>query len=96
MTGGSMEAWGFIPDFLHGDDPRSAREQFNERCPGGWVPAPPGLKFDFDTATLNYPGDPPMTPISAMQFRTEMILLFQSSWVCIIQKNGSWEAARMD
>lgn len=92
----SFDGWGFIPLFLDADDPRPAREQFNERYIGGWQPAPPALTFDFDTATLNYPGDPPMTPISAMQFRTEMILLFPSSWVCIVQTDGSWEVARMD
>jgi hypothetical protein len=93
---GSAEAWGFIPGFLDESDPRPPREQFNERYVGGWMPGPPGLSFDFDTVTLTYPGDPPMTPISVMQFRTEWILLFPSSWVLILQPGGSWEVARMD
>jgi hypothetical protein len=90
------DVWGFIPSFLYADDPRPAREQFNERYVGGWMPGPPGLVFDFDTVTLTYPGDPPMTPISAMQFRTEWVLLFPSDWVLILQQDGSWEVARMD
>ncbi len=92
----ALDEWGFIPSFLDADDPRPAREQFNERYLGGWRPAPPGLSFDFDTVTLSYPGDPPMTPISAMQFRAEIILLFPSDWVLILQRDGSWEACRMD
>jgi hypothetical protein len=93
---GLEDVWGFIPSFLDADDPRPAREQFNERYIGGWRPAPPRLGFDFDTVTLTYPGDPPMKPISAMQFRTEWVLLFPSSWVLILQRDGSWEVARMD
>jgi hypothetical protein len=92
----TFDVWGYIPGFLRDDDPRPAREQFNERYSSGWVPGPPGLSFDFDTATLSYPGDPPMTLISAMLFRDEVILLFQSSWVLILQRDGSWEVARMD
>ena len=92
----AFDVWGFIPGFLDADDPRPAREQFNARYLGGWSPGPPGLSFDFDTGTLTYPGDPPMTPISTMQFRDEMIVLFQSSWVLILQRDGSWEVARMD
>jgi hypothetical protein len=93
---GDVETWGFIPGFLDESDPRPAREQFNERYRGGWMPAPPGLKLDPATVSLTYPGDPPMRPVSVGQFRSEMLLLYPSSWVCILQKDGSWEVARMD
>ena len=94
---GDAEAWGFIPGFLDEDDPRPAREQFNERYVSGWVPAPPGLKFDFETGNLSYPGDPDMRAISSMTFRQELLLLFPSSWVVIVQPlDRSWEAARLD
>ena len=88
--------WGYIPGFLRDDDPRPAREQFDERYVSGWVPAPPGLSFDVETLTMTYPNDPPMHPISGLQFRDETLLLYPSSWVVIVQKDGSWEAARMD
>ena len=29
-------------------------------------------------------------------FRDEMIFLYQSAWVLILQRNGSWVIARMD
>jgi hypothetical protein len=95
-TADTIALWGFIPDFLDEGDPRPAREQFNERYRGGWVPAPPGLKLDVSTLRLTYPGDPAMVPLSTMYFRDEVIVLFRSSWVCIIQPDRSWEVARMD
>ena len=96
LIGGDFEAWGFIPGFLDERDPRPAREQFHERYMGGWVPAPPGLTFDPVALTLTYPDDPVLRPISGLQFRDETLLLYPSSWVVIIQRDGSWAAARMD
>ena len=96
LIGGDIEVWGFLPGFLDEDDPRGAREQFHERCPGGWVPAPPDLKLNPATSHLSYPGDPDMRPISALQFRDEMLVLYPSSWVVVIQLDGSWVAARLD
>ena len=54
MTG-SFEEWGFIPSFLHADDPRPAAEQFNERYPGGWQNFP-GLTFNRDGVTHRQKG----------------------------------------
>jgi hypothetical protein len=94
MTG-TLEEWGFIPSFLHADDPRPAAEQFNERYIGGWQNFP-GLTFNRDDITLSYPGDPVMKALSALVFRNEVLLLFPSSWVVIVQDDHSWEACRMD
>jgi len=96
MMTAPIEAWGFIPAFLHADDPRPAREQFNERYMGGWQHFGGPLEFDADALTLSYPGDPVMRPMSCMIFRDEVLLLFPSSWVVIVQQDGSWEACRMD
>ena len=95
-VGPDPQIWGFIPGFLDEQDPRPAREQFNEHYPGGWMPAPEWLKFSRKTLRLTYPGDPPLQPIGLIQFRDEMIFLYPSSWVCIVQPNGKWEVARMD
>ena len=95
MTGG-LDEWGFIPAFLHGDDPRPAAEQFNERYPGGWQHFGGPLTFDRDALTLSYPGDPVMKARSALVFRNEVLLLFPSSWVVIVQDDHSWEVCRMD
>ena len=90
------ELWGSIPNFLDEKDPRPAREQFNERYRAGWVPGPEWLKFNRKTLLLTYPGDPPMQPISLLPFRSEILLLYPSSWMLILQRDGKWEAARMD
>ena len=52
MMGGDPEDWGLIPSFLDLDDPRPAREQFNERYVAGWNKFE-GFTFDADQGTLN-------------------------------------------
>jgi hypothetical protein len=89
------DAWGFIPSFLNEHDPLSAREQFKKNYIGGWNPFP-GFKFDKEARTLAYPGDPIMHMIDEMPFRDETIMLFPHSWVVVMQKDGTWEASRMD
>jgi hypothetical protein len=88
--------WGYIPAFLDPDDPRPAREQIDEKYFGGWRPGPRGLRFDVDSLALSYPGDPPKTPISALLFRQELLLLYESDWLVIVQRDHSWEVARID
>lgn len=90
----SYEALGFLPDFLSADDPRPAREQFDDAYISGWDPfagfrAQPG-------DVLVYPGDPPMKPLASCHLREERIVFYQSAWVAIYQPDGSFEIARMD
>jgi hypothetical protein len=93
---GIVRLWGFILDFLDPDDPRPAREQIDAKYLGGWDAGPAALRFDAHSLTLSYPGDPPMRPISALLFRQELLLLFPSDWVVIVQRDKSWEVARLD
>lgn len=95
MMGGHPEDWGFIPTFLDTNDPRPAKEQFNAHYVSGWQPFE-GFTWDAKTGVLQYPGDPPMKSKSAMLFRGEIILLFDLSWVMIVQLDESWEICRMD
>jgi hypothetical protein len=91
----TLDSWGYIPTFLNGDDPRPAKEQFNERYVyGGWNPFKGFTKDEKDG--LHYPGDPVQKPISEILFRNERILLYPASWVCVIEPDGSWEVCRMD
>lgn len=91
-----LDHWGYIPTFLDRNDPRPVKDQFNERYVfGGWQPFK-GFKFDPLHFTLKYPGDPLMLPIDSMKFRDETVILFQSAWVVILQKDNTWEVARMD
>lgn len=90
----TMEMLGYLPGWLFPDDPRSAREQFHSRYISGWDPFT-GFGMNPD-GTLFYSGDPPMSPLAKCQFRDETIYFYQSSWVGIRQKDGSFEVCRMD
>jgi len=81
---------------LHDDDPRPAREQFQERYAhgGGWRPMK-GHKMGEDME-IKYPGDPVMWPWALMKLRDETVVVYQYGWVAIIQPDGSYEVARMD
>lgn len=87
---------GFIPTFLDTDDPRPAAEQFAERyIYGGWRPQS-GFINSNGTPVLQYPGDPPLKPIAVMRLREETIFVYLHGYVAIFQKDGSFEACRMD
>ena len=89
---------GFIPTFLDTDDPRPAKEQFAERYHyGGWHNQE-GFTTIGGSAILRYPGDPPLEPIAvmAMPLREEAIFVYLHGYVSIFQKDGSFEACRMD
>lgn len=83
--------------FISAGDPRSAKEQLdaNYRHGGGWQPFEE-FRFEQQTMTLNFPGDPPMKPLAVAQLRDEQIYIFPHSWIMILQKDGSYEVARMD
>ena len=95
MVGGHPEDWGLIPSFLDTSDPRPARQQFNAEYIGGWNPFQ-GFLFDPDKGIIHYKDDPPLKVLSAIMFRDEIIALFPYAWVLIIQRDGTWEIARMD
>jgi hypothetical protein len=79
---------GFIPDFLDLDDPRPAREQFEERYVyGGWRPQD-GFTVASEGWTLHYPGDPPLKPLAAIPFRDELIIIYRHAYVGIFADQG--------
>lgn len=87
---------GLLPQMLSVDDPRPAKEQLNTGYShgGGWHP------FQGFTLTeenhLTYPDDPPIRPIAVATLRNELILLYDYSWVAVIQPDRSFEVCRMD
>lgn len=95
LIGGTIEDWGFIPGFLDARDPRPAAQQINQHYLRGWRPFQ-GFTFDLHNLTLSYSSDPPLRPISFLQFREEILVLYPGEWVVIIQPNKSWEACRLD
>lgn len=93
------ELLGFIPQFLTESDPRSVAEQFNESYAhgGGWQPfGATQWKFNAETGSLTYPGDPSYSPVAKATLREETIWVYPHAWVCIAQADGSFEVARMD
>ena len=87
---------GFLPTFLDLNDPRPAAEQFQERyLYGGWRPQE-GFTKGRRRYELLYPGDPPLTPIAAMQLGDETIMVYWHGYVAIWQQDGSFEICRMD
>ena len=87
---------GFIPSFLNENDPRPAREQFNDNYQhgGGWRPFN-GFTLN-DGMELHYPDDPPQKPLAMIKFRNELIFIYESAWVLILQQDGTYEISRMD
>lgn len=96
------EIVGLLPLIFSEDDPRPAREQVNERYAhgGGWHRFEGftlhGIEHEPKEMWLDYPGDPPMKSLAWAKLRNELIVLFQFSWVAIIQDDGEYEISRMD
>lgn len=90
-----MEHLGFLPGFLSEEDPRPAREQIdaNYSHGGGWRPL---AGWTREELTITYDGDPPMVPFAMAFLRDEKLFFYPYSQVMIIQKDGSFEVARID
>lgn len=86
---------GYLQNFLSTASPATAVEQIDRMYShgGGWQPM-----SDWKMAgdTIQYPGDPPLSPIARTRLRDEEILLYPSSWVCVRQPDGAFEIARVD
>lgn len=100
-----VELLGYIPTFIHEDDPRTAVEQFNDRYShgGGWHPFKGFSLVDEEGKEyeLVYPAseDGPAERYKAIgvaKLRDEIIIVFEHAWVVILQKDNTWEASRMD
>jgi hypothetical protein len=87
---------GFLPDMLSERNPARAREQLHHGYAhgGGWDPFK-GHELLADNS-LKYPGDPSLPPLAQTKLRDELIILYQHSWVAIIQPDRSYEICRMD
>jgi hypothetical protein len=95
-----LEDLGYLPEMLSEDDPRSAKEQLDAgyQHGGGWRPMS-GWKRNGDgpSASIQYPGDPPLKPLAATFLHgKEAIVFYPHGFVLILQRNNSFEVARMD
>ena len=92
---------GFLPEFASPDDPRRLQEQVNEAYAhgGGWNSFD-GFELRCHMASgrfsLVYPGDPPMQERARARFRNQIIVLFDMSWVGIIENMKLIDVARID
>lgn len=88
---------GSIPMFLSERDEDSAKQQLDKHYShgGGWNPLE-GWTLDLDSGVISYPGDPPLPPVAKAVLREETIYVYPHAWVAVVQKDGSYEIARMD
>jgi hypothetical protein len=93
----AAEYLGFLPEMLNEQDERPAREQYdsNYQHGGGWRPFGED-QWIREELTITYPGDPPLTPVAMTKLREEEIYFYPYALVMILQKDGSFEIARMD
>jgi hypothetical protein len=92
----TMAHLGYIPFWLHENDPRTAREQLNAGYQfGGWSPFHGWTELKEDN-TLVYPNDPPLKPLAEARLRDELIVFYDHAWVAVIQADRSFEVCRMD
>lgn len=92
-----FDALGYIPDWISADSSEPVSKQINDRYGhgGGWRPFG-GLTLNKSNNTLNFPGDPPMKPIAMAVLHGETILFYPHAWVLVLQKDGKFEASRID
>jgi hypothetical protein len=92
---------GYLPGYFSPHDPRPARDQLHENyAHGGGVRPFAGFTLHNwespENAYLNYPGDPAMREVSRATLRDETIIVFQASWVAIVQPSGEHIITRCD
>lgn len=92
---------GYLPQMLSEDNPASAQEQLHNGYlhGGGWNDFHGFILGKDEKAGkffLQYPGDPPMRERSRTTLRNETVVLFDSSWVAVIQPDETFRVARFD
>lgn len=87
---------GDIKFFAHESDEDSLKDQFNKRYSfgGGWSPME-GFTMD-KNKSITYPEDPPLYPLAIAKFRNQEVIIYNHSWVVILEQDGTFEASRMD
>ncbi len=96
------KAVGYLPIIFLEHDPRTIQEQAHERYThgGGWMSFE-GFVLVVCAANgslgLQYPGDSTMHELARAQFRDQYLVLFEGSWVGIIEADGTLsDVSRMD
>ena len=92
----------YLPMIFNEGDPRTAQEQANHRYDhgGGWNSFN-GRGFELKGTAdkgfqLAFPGDPHMRELSRTQFHEQLLVLFECSWMAIIEDGKMIDVARID
>jgi hypothetical protein len=94
----TLAHWGEIPNWLSDASPKPAKQQLHDGYRfGGWQSMKSDkIKMQPD-GKYKYPGDPMQFPISEIRMASgERVLLYDSSIVVVVEKDGNWDMARMD
>lgn len=86
---------GYLGQMLDDADERPAQAQFNSNYPFGGFQPFPGFRLTADDRLI-YPDDPPLRPRAQARLRDELIYLYPSGWVAIIQPDRTFVVARLD
>jgi hypothetical protein len=94
----TREMLGYIPNFLDESDPRGAVEQLHENYMhgGGWHPYEGFTMLPNGNLKSSFPEDPDTQLLAEIQFRHEVVRVYQHAWVAVVQPDGSYAVARMD
>lgn len=91
---------GLLPSFISEHDSADAVTQLDRNYAhgGGWhdFDGFELVNMDYGQYGLKYPGDPIFVEQARTQLRDETIVLFQGSWVAVIQPDGRFRVSRMD
>lgn len=79
------DAMGILPLWVDDQDPRPAKEQFEEKYQFGCFPMTGGTVDE--EGTFWYPGDPPMPPIGKIERSQETVYFYQYAIVATVQKD---------
>lgn len=89
---------GYLPLILLDEDPASFEDQLNNRYAhgGGHKKALPAWRFNHNTLTLVYPGDPPMRPIAHAKFHDSHLYVFDHAWTVLVKDGKMVDIQRLD
>ena len=97
-----MHYLGFLPEWWRAQyDERPVTQQLHDayRHGGGWDPLPGFVLQDGNKAQYkpNDPDrDPPYEPLAIGEANGEKVIVYDHSWVGVINKDGTFEMNRMD
>jgi hypothetical protein len=92
------EGLGFLPDILLSADPRSVKDQLDDRYRHGGGYRDSGFtKFKLGKGmALKWPEDPPQHPLAATLINDELVVFYPHALLLVMQLDGTWKVTRVD